>query len=88
MPNTPDITLVPLLSPSVKPDRMEVALPDGLLAFRPTTAAPAVFMKVVLEGEALEAIIKIEHARLLRDAISAILDAAEAEAAAAPEATR
>ncbi|MEE3098596.1 MAG: hypothetical protein VX463_02380 [Pseudomonadota bacterium] len=82
---------VPLFSPTIKPDRLDVALPDGLIALRPTTAAAALLVKVVIEGEALQAIIPLRAAASLRDALTAMISEAAScrmADAAAPEAAR
>lgn len=91
MPDAPkphlDYALIPLISPSVKAERLSLALPDGLLSLRPATAAPAFVLKVVIEGEMIEAIIPRAAALTLRDALTEMIADAP-QATAEPEAAR
>lgn len=58
-------SMVPLFSPSTKRDELSVSLPDGVLSFRATDAAPAFIVKFSLEGETLEAIMPLHAARMM-----------------------
>jgi len=65
--------MVPLFLPTVSRDKLALEMPDGIIAFRKATSAPALLVKLSLEGEVIHALMPLHAARMMAEVLAELL---------------